>query len=73
MTVSLRKTWSVQEAAGISTVLRQAGQPIEEAVVRIAGTARAHGLVVITHNVRHFSRREGLEMADWLAVEGLQR
>lgn len=65
MTVSLRKTWSVQEAAGISTVLRQIGQPIEEADVLIAGTARAHRLMVITHNVRHFSRIAGLEVEGW--------
>ena len=61
---------SAQEAAQISAALRQIGQPIEEADVLIAGTARAHGLVVITHNVRHFSRIEGLEVEDWLASEG---
>lgn len=61
---------AAQEAARISAALRQAGEPIEEADILIAGTARVHGLVVITHNVRHFSRIEGLEVEDWLADEG---
>lgn len=58
---------AAREAAQISAALRQAGLPIEEADMLIAGTARAHGLVVITHNVRHFSRIDGLEVEDWLA------
>ncbi|CUU09551.1 tRNA(fMet)-specific endonuclease VapC [Armatimonadetes bacterium GBS] len=57
---------SAREAAQISGALRARGELIEEADLLIAGTARAHGLVVITHNVRHFSRIEGIEIEDWL-------
>ncbi len=57
---------SAREAAQISAVLRGQGLGIEEADILIAGTARAYGLVVITHNVRHFSRIAGLEVEDWL-------
>jgi len=58
---------AAQEAAQISQALRVRGELIEEADILIAGTARARGLVVITHNVRHFRRIEGLEVEDWLA------
>lgn len=58
---------AAREAARISTALHQKGQPIEEADILIAATARSVGLAVITHNVRHFSRIDGLEVEDWLA------
>jgi predicted nucleic acid-binding protein len=31
----------------------------------IAATAKAHGLVLATVNVRHFQRLEGLAVEDW--------
>jgi tRNA(fMet)-specific endonuclease VapC len=60
---------AAQEAARISQALRARGELIEEADILIAGTARARGLAVITHNVRHFSRIEDLVVEDWLAGE----
>jgi tRNA(fMet)-specific endonuclease VapC len=31
----------------------------------IAATARAHGLVLVTHNVEEFSRVPDLQFEDW--------
>jgi tRNA(fMet)-specific endonuclease VapC len=47
--------------------LELAGTPIGEADMRIAAIALAHGLTVVTGNVRHFQRVPGLEVEDWLA------
>lgn len=47
--------------------LERAGKAIGEADMRIASIALAHGLTVITANVRHFQRVAGLDVEDWLA------
>jgi tRNA(fMet)-specific endonuclease VapC len=39
--------------------------PIGERDLVIAATARAAGLVVVTHNTRHFERVPDLEIDDW--------
>jgi tRNA(fMet)-specific endonuclease VapC len=31
----------------------------------IAGTAMAHGVTLVTHNVEEFGRVEGLAIVDW--------
>jgi tRNA(fMet)-specific endonuclease VapC len=43
------------------------GTLIGEADLRIASIALAHGLTVVTGNVRHFSRVSGLTVENWLA------
>jgi len=43
------------------------GQPIGGYDVLIAGHARGLGLIVVTNNLREFSRVEGLRAEDWLA------
>jgi predicted nucleic acid-binding protein len=48
--------------------LEHAGTLVGEADMRIAGIALAHGLTVVTANVRHFQRIPGLEVEDWLAA-----
>jgi tRNA(fMet)-specific endonuclease VapC len=45
--------------------LREKGQPIDDIDLLIAGTAMANGLVVVTHNRKHFDRIMGLEIEDW--------
>ncbi len=35
--------------------------------VLIAGQARARGLILVTHNVREFTRVPGLQIEDWEA------
>lgn len=55
-------TRAALEAAVIDTELRQRGTPLDAGDLLIAGMARANGLAVITRNVRHFGRIEGLEV-----------
>jgi predicted nucleic acid-binding protein len=49
--------------------LEREGQPLAEPDLRIASIAVAHGLVLVTGNVRHFQRVEGLTVENWLAGE----
>jgi tRNA(fMet)-specific endonuclease VapC len=54
------------EVAGeLSARLRQAGTPIGDLDTLIAGQALARGWTVVTRNVRHFGRVEGLPLIDW--------
>ena len=45
--------------------LEAAGHPIGPNDLMIAATARAHDLVLVTHNTREFGRVVGLRMQDW--------
>ncbi len=45
--------------------LDRAGTPIGANDVLIAATARAHHAVLVTHNVREFSRVADLRLEDW--------
>jgi len=63
-----------QEAVDISADqyadLRQRGLPIDDIDLLIAGTAMANGLVLVTHNRKHFDRITDLEIEDWTETEG---
>jgi len=48
--------------------LEQAGMPIGPLNMQIAAIALAHGLTLITHNTREFSRVPGLLLEDWETV-----
>jgi tRNA(fMet)-specific endonuclease VapC len=50
--------------------LESAGTPIGDADMRIAAIALAHGLTLVTGNVRHFARVPGLTVENWLAESG---
>ena len=52
--------WGIIEAR-----LRTHGNPIEAEDAMIAATAHAHGLTVVTGNLRHFERLKGLKVVDW--------
>ncbi|MFP4124158.1 PIN domain-containing protein [Coleofasciculus sp.] len=52
-------------AATIRAQLEQKGTPIGSMDVLIAGTAVALQAILITHNVKEFSRVSGLAIADW--------
>ncbi|MGV3578568.1 PIN domain-containing protein [Brevundimonas sp.] len=45
--------------------LRAAGTPIGDIDTLIAGQALARGWTVVTRNVRHFGRVQGLPLIDW--------
>ena len=50
----------------IRAALVSQGQPIGPYDLQIAAIARAHGLVVVTHNTREFARVPDLMLEDWL-------
>ncbi len=45
--------------------LRRMGKPIGPNDMLIATTALAHGLTLVTHNVREFAQVPGLKLEDW--------
>ena len=42
------------------------GKPIEDFDLLIGCAAKAAGLTVVTHNVKHFSHIKDLEIEDWV-------
>ena len=46
--------------------LEAGGHPLAEPDLRIAAIALAHGMTLVTANVRHFSRVEELPVENWL-------
>lgn len=56
-------------AAGVRADLERRGQPIGPLDVLIAGSALAHGAVLVTRNTREFSRVAGLRVENWYEEE----
>lgn len=52
-------------AARMYRDLANGGELIADADLLIAATALHHNLTLVTHNTRHFSRIQGLTLADW--------
>ena len=46
--------------------LKNNGNPIEDFDLLIGCAAKAAGLTVVTHNVKHFSHIEGINIEDWV-------
>ena len=46
--------------------LEGAGAPLSEPDLRIASIALANNLILVTGNVRHFSRVAGLQVENWI-------
>lgn len=46
--------------------LKNNGNPIEDFDLLIDCAAKAAGLTVVTHNAKHFSHIEGLDIEDWV-------
>ncbi len=55
-------------AGDIRAALEAEGRTIGGYDVLIAGHARSRGLIVVTGNLREFTRVDGLRCEDWLAV-----
>lgn len=49
----------------IRAELEQRGASIEDFDEMLAGSAIAQGLIMVTHNTKHFSRIAGLTIEDW--------
>jgi tRNA(fMet)-specific endonuclease VapC len=54
-----------RHAGEVRAALAVAGTPIGPYDVLIAGQARARDLILITHNLKEFSRVPGLRLEDW--------
>ena len=54
-------------SANIRATLERRGTPIGSYDLLIAGHARSQGLIVVTGNLKEFSRVEGLRTEDWLS------
>ena len=46
--------------------LWDAGKPIEDFDLLIGCAAKAAGLTMVTHNVKHFKHIDGIEIEDWV-------
>jgi tRNA(fMet)-specific endonuclease VapC len=55
------------QAARLRALLRKQGTPIGHYDLLIASTALANNLIVVTNNMREFSRVPGLAVQDWLS------
>ena len=56
---------SWEKAAEIYVKLKQSGNLIEEADIFIAAYCLVNNYVIVTNNLRHFSRIEGLKCVNW--------
>jgi len=57
--------------ADIRLALEQEGMPIGEMDMMIAASALSGGHVLVTNNVRHFGRIEGLRIQNWLDEDSI--
>lgn len=48
-------------------VLSKSGTPLGDMDLMIGATAKARKMVMVTHNIRRFSRIPGLRVEDWLS------
>ena len=46
--------------------LKDCGKPIEDFDLLIGCAAKAAGLTIVTHNIKHFNHIEGLDIEDWV-------
>ena len=61
---------AADHAAEIRATLEREGRMIGGYDVLIAGHARSRGVIVVTHNMREFTRVDGLRCEDWEAGQG---
>jgi tRNA(fMet)-specific endonuclease VapC len=59
---------SAEHCGRIRSELSRAGTPIGALDTMIAAIARTYDLILVTHNVREFSRVVGLRLEDWEAA-----
>ena len=58
-------TNSTTIAADIYANLRNKGTRVDDIDILIAGIAIANDLIIVTNNVKHFEKIEGLQIEDW--------
>ena len=58
---------STTKSAEIYADLRKKGTPVDDIDLLIAGVALENNLIVVTNNVNHFDRIDGLTVENWSA------
>ena len=53
------------EFAKIRLLLKQKGTPVDLMDLFIASVALHGGYTLVTHNLKHFSRKENIKIEDW--------
>ena len=56
---------AARTSAGVRATLEMKGTPIGPNDVLIAGSALAHGAILVTRHTKEFSRVEGLSLESW--------
>lgn len=56
---------SVKISSSIYSKLRQAGIPVDDIDLLIAGVAIENEMTLVTNNDKHFSRITGIEIENW--------
>jgi tRNA(fMet)-specific endonuclease VapC len=56
---------AAESYADIRVTLEKTGTPLDNMDLLIAASAIAAGAILVTHNVKHFSRIKGLKIEDW--------
>jgi tRNA(fMet)-specific endonuclease VapC len=51
----------------IKAELRRGGMPLEDSDILIAATALSSHRILVTNNIRHFSRIPGLKLENWIS------
>ena len=54
----------------VKAELERAGRRLDDFDLMIAACALANGLTLVTNNVRHFGRVEGLKVVNWMEASG---
>ena len=57
----------------LKAALEKSGAPLDDFDVIIASCALAHNLILVTNNIRHFSRIEDLKLTNWKVYPEKQR
>jgi tRNA(fMet)-specific endonuclease VapC len=59
-------TPAIMETFGdIKTKMETAGRVIDDMDLLIGSTALSHNLILVTNNIKHFEKIEGLELENW--------
>ena len=57
---------TLDKAAGIYAALKKVGRLVDDADILIAASCLSHGYTLITNNVKHFERIDGLQHENWI-------
>jgi tRNA(fMet)-specific endonuclease VapC len=58
-------TVSAEQYGKIRCFLEKSGTPLDNMDILIAASSMAEGAILVSHNVKHFSRIKGLKGEDW--------